>query len=138
MVTNKLLVEGLHGRFVLRALMFLLAVLVLLLPVSGCSQLDRQPNSLDQVDRKTLMKVDVDSLLAEDQKRGKAPQDPGPLRFAVTEDVDFNLNNSGTWQTLSDGRLWRLRIHSPGALSPSSGANQPASSISLVVTGRPR
>ncbi|MHC4560310.1 MAG: hypothetical protein ACYS80_23750, partial [Planctomycetota bacterium] len=117
MVTNKLLVEGLHGRVVLRALMFLLAVLVLLLPVSGCSQLD----SLDQVDRKTLMKVDVDSLLAEDQKRGKAPQDPGPLRFAVAEDVDFNLNNSGTWQTLSDGRLWRLRIHSPGALSHNLG-----------------
>lgn len=104
------------------------AILVLLLPVSGFAQKDEEPksfslqdDSLDQVDRKTLMKVNVDSLLAEDQKRGKAQQDPGPLRFAVAEDVAFDLNNSGTWQNLPDGRLWRLRIHSPGAASHNLG-----------------
>lgn len=125
---NKLLIEGLHCRVVLRALMFLFAVQVLLLPVSGFSQVEREPksfslqdDSLDQIDRKTLSRIDADSLLAEDLERGKAPQDPGPLRFAVAEDVEFDLNNSGTWQELPDGRLWRLRIHSPGAVSHNLG-----------------
>ena len=103
-------------------------ILVLILPVSGCAQANEAPKSfslqvqsLNQVDRKTLMKVNVDSLLTEDQKRGKNPKDASPLRFAVTEEVVFNLNNSGTWENLSDGRVWRLRIYSPGALSHNLG-----------------
>lgn len=70
-MTNKLLIKILHGRVVLRALMFLFAVQVLLLPVSGFSQMDREPksfslqnDSLDQIDRKTLSRIDADSLLA--------------------------------------------------------------------------
>ncbi len=129
-MTNKWLIEGLLACVVLRARMLSLAVmiLVLVLPVPGFAQTDEEPKSfslqdkpLNQVDRKTLMKVNADSLLAEDQKRGKSPQRPGPLRFAVTEDVAFDLNNSGTWQNLPDGRLWRLRIHSPGAVSHNLG-----------------
>jgi lysyl endopeptidase len=46
---------------------------------------------------------------------------PGPQRFAVAANVAFTLKNSGTWQTLRDGRLWRLRIHSPGAASHNLG-----------------
>src|SRR5712692_10541956 len=78
-----------------------------------------QDKSQDQVQRKVLPKVDRERLLAEDQKRGKTP--PRPLRFAVAIDVDFNLDNSGTWQTLPDGRVWRLRIQSPGAVSHNLG-----------------
>lgn len=130
-MTNKWLIEGLHSCVVLRAFMLLLAVLVFLLPVAGFSQMDAGPksfslqdDSLDQIDRRTLSRIDADSLLAEDQERGKAPQDPGPLRFAIAEDVEFDLNNSGTWQDLPDGRLWRLRIHSPGAVSHNLGISR--------------
>ena len=35
--------------------------------------------------------------------------------------VAFDLANSGTWQDLPDGRLWRLRIQSPGAVSHNLG-----------------
>jgi hypothetical protein len=39
-----------------------------------------------------------------------------PYQVADVVDVHFDLKNSGKWETLPDGsRLWRLRIHSPGA-----------------------
>lgn len=112
----------------LRACKLLLVILVLLLPVSGFAKMYEEPKSfslqdksLNQIDRKTLTEIDVESLLAEDRKRGKTPQRPGPLRFAVTEDVNFDPNNSGTWQDVPNGRIWRLRIHSPGAVSHNLG-----------------
>jgi hypothetical protein len=41
-----------------------------------------------------------------------------PLRFGFSHNVNFDLSNSGVWQTISDGgRLWNLRIYSPDALS---------------------
>ncbi len=41
-----------------------------------------------------------------------------PRRFGVPFEVDYSLDNSGTWDVLpSGGRLWRLRIESPGAFS---------------------
>lgn len=41
-----------------------------------------------------------------------------PYRFGKPHDVNFNLQNSGSWETLENGdRLWRLRISSPGAYS---------------------
>lgn len=105
-----------------------LAVLASALPVSGFARMYEEPKSfslpdktLDQLDRKTLTKIDPERLLAEDLERGKNPRRPGPQRFAVTEDVAFDLRNSGTWQNLPDGRLWRLRIHSPGAVSHNLG-----------------
>ncbi|MEZ4937704.1 MAG: T9SS type A sorting domain-containing protein [Crocinitomicaceae bacterium] len=42
----------------------------------------------------------------------------GPWRFGYSHEVNFNLNNSGTWETIPGrGRLWRLKIHSEGAMS---------------------
>lgn len=42
----------------------------------------------------------------------------GPWRFGYTHNTDLNLNNSGIWETLPNGaRTWRLKIHSPNALS---------------------
>lgn len=71
-------------------------------------------SSQPQIDRKTLSTLDRDRLLAEDRERSK----DHPMRFAVQAAVHFTLENSGTWQTLSDGsRLWRLRIDSPGAVN---------------------
>jgi hypothetical protein len=105
-----------------------LVVLVLILPVSGFAKMYEEPKSfsledksLQQVERKVLKKIDPERLLAEDRERGKNRRRPFPLRFAVTEDVKFDMKNSGTWQNLPDGRLWRLRIHSPGAVSHNLG-----------------
>jgi lysyl endopeptidase len=106
----------------------IILLFILLCPVLGFAQLKQQPKSfslqsqsLNQVERKVLGKVNVDSLVAADQKRGRSASKPEPLRFAVTKDVSFNSSNSGTWQNISDGRLWRLRIYSPGALSNNLG-----------------
>ena len=41
-----------------------------------------------------------------------------PWRFGIAREVDFGLDNSGTWDTLPDGsRIWRLELSSPGAKS---------------------
>lgn len=41
-----------------------------------------------------------------------------PLRFGKDMDVNLNTDNSGTWQTVSNGdRIWRLGIRSDGAYS---------------------
>lgn len=73
--------------------------------------------ALEQVERVVLEPIDRERLLAEDSERMKAAESPGPLRFAVSEEVGLDLRNSGTWRALPDGRLWRLRIQSPGAVS---------------------
>jgi len=59
--------------------------------------------------------VDAAPLLAED----KIEEAMGlPFRFGQPFDVDYSLNNSGTWDELPDGgRIWRLKIYSPGAYS---------------------
>jgi len=39
-------------------------------------------------------------------------------RFGISFEVDYDLHNSGTWSNLPDGgKLWRLGIECPGALS---------------------
>lgn len=76
--------------------------------------------SQDQVDLKVLPKVDVERLRAEDRAQGKVGR-PGPQRMAVAMETAFSLTSSGTWQTLPDGRLWRLRIQSPGAMHQNLG-----------------
>lgn len=41
-----------------------------------------------------------------------------PLRFGFPHRVNFDLTNSGTWQTLPNGdKLWQLNVVCPGALS---------------------
>lgn len=110
-------------------IVFLFAIILMLCQaVPGFAKMYEEPRSfslqdksLQQVDRKVMKKIDPESLLAEDRKRGKDSRRPVPLRFAVTEEVAFNLENSGTWQTVSDGDLWRLIIQSPGALNLSLG-----------------
>ena len=42
----------------------------------------------------------------------------GGVRFAYPVWVDYTLENSGVWQELENGnKVWRLKIHIPGALS---------------------
>jgi hypothetical protein len=61
----------------------------------------------------SLPSVDHATLLAEDEQESKDV----PLRFGYPHEVNFNLNNSGTWEDTKDGRVWRLRIESRGAYS---------------------
>src|SRR6185436_16446669 len=64
--------------------------------------------------------VRADLLLAEDDAVALDSDRPAnrPLRFAEILDVELDLVNSGSWEELGRGdRVWRLRIHSPGAKS---------------------
>lgn len=61
--------------------------------------------------------VDVQKLLEEDRINAEHIFDL-PYRFGSVTNVNYNFNNSGTWNVLPDGsRIWRLRITSEGALS---------------------
>lgn len=70
-------------------------------------------NINQQVERVTMPAVNVAALLAEDQ----IEQSKGiPYRFGFPMDVNYNLDNSGTWTNLPGGaKLWRLNIYSSGA-----------------------
>lgn len=98
------------------------------MPLSGFARMYEEPRSFslndksqEKIERKILAKVDAERLLAEDQLREKDPKRPGPLRFAVAQEVAFTTKNSGTWQNVTDGRVWRLRIQSPEAKSLNLG-----------------
>lgn len=69
--------------------------------------------TLGAPETRSLPAVDAATLLAEDETESKDV----PLRFGYPHDVNFNLNNSGTWADAKDGRVWRLRIESRGAYS---------------------
>jgi hypothetical protein len=65
--------------------------------------------------------VDVEALRAEDARRESSGGAAAP-RIGKILEVEYTLDNSGTWEVLEDGsRLWRLRISSYGALSMSLG-----------------
>jgi hypothetical protein len=107
---------------------FFTTVLVSTMAISGVARMTEEPRSFslkdksqEQVQVKALPKFDSERLKEEDRAHGKNPQSPGPMRFAVAAEVNFNLDNSGTWQNLDDGRLWRLRIQSPSAANLNLG-----------------
>lgn len=61
--------------------------------------------------------IDVQSLLDEDEETELNARS-GPMRFAMRKAVDYTLDNSGRWTTLSNGdRIWMLGIESDGALA---------------------
>ncbi|MFZ5980768.1 MAG: trypsin-like serine peptidase [Candidatus Zixiibacteriota bacterium] len=63
----------------------------------------------------TMPSIDRQALLDEDAR--DAGKDI-PFRFGYGFEVNYNLDNSGTWEDLSDGsRLWRLKINCPDAYS---------------------
>ncbi|MBK7092613.1 MAG: trypsin-like peptidase domain-containing protein [bacterium] len=74
---------------------------------------DRQLRSNSE--RLVMPPVDVQALLAEDAAdESKAL----PFRFGAPFDVNYSLENSGTWEDLADGgRIWRITFSSPGAYS---------------------
>jgi hypothetical protein len=70
----------------------------------------------DDVQIIEMPETPLESLITEDIERDK--QKSIPFRFGYNHFVQLNLQNSGTWTTLSNGdKLWRLIIHSEDALS---------------------
>lgn len=67
----------------------------------------------------TLPAQDNHLFLIEDEANYALAMEQGvipPAQIARPQEVSYNLNNSGTWETLPDGsRIWRLRIVSPNA-----------------------
>lgn len=127
-MNGKCFIEQLLGRVLLPVFKFGLVITALIVAVPAFAKMDEEPksfatidNSQAQVDRKVLPSIDINRLLAEDRERGKDPQNPGPHRFAVAAEVSYTLDNSGTWQDVAGGRMWRLRIQSPGAQSMNLG-----------------
>ncbi|MGH8014602.1 MAG: trypsin-like peptidase domain-containing protein, partial [Candidatus Zixiibacteriota bacterium] len=104
-----------------RKIRFTSIIILLLMASSGYAQISAggEPVSFSKdargdIHTLTMPTVDVAALMAEDLRAGKDE----PFRFGAPIDVDYNLNNSGTWETLSNGtRLWRLKIVSSGAYS---------------------
>ena len=62
----------------------------------------------------TLPEVDHDLLLTEDLEEMNKNM---PYRFGNPFEVNFNLYNSGTWEEIENGRVWRLSITSKNAYS---------------------
>lgn len=80
------------------------------LPMSSMIQLNDNFNTV------STPLVDKDRLLEEDRAMESVPG--MPFRYGYNFDVNYSLENSGTWETLSDGsRVWRLAIRSEGAVS---------------------
>ena len=78
------------------------------------SPISNYHNTNNQVATIDMPEFDVDAMLLEDEN-----SEPGtPFRYGKIFSVNYNLNNSGTWEILDDGsKLWRLEIHSEGAFS---------------------
>ena len=62
----------------------------------------------------TLPELDHDMLLLEDLEEMDKNM---PYRFGSPIDVNLNLDNSGMWEDVSEGRIWRLSITSKHAYS---------------------
>ncbi|MBK6765557.1 MAG: hypothetical protein IPG71_04280 [bacterium] len=67
----------------------------------------------------TLTAQDNRTFLLEDEANYALAQQQGvtpPALIARPQEINYNLNNSGSWEMLPDGlRIWRLRIVSPNA-----------------------
>ncbi|MBD3332877.1 hypothetical protein GF356_08500 [candidate division GN15 bacterium] len=98
-----------------------LCLLVLLVPAAQAQISEGgTPPSFERSLKSTIptvrtAKLDVPSLLAQDAMEESKGV---PFRFGYPFDVNYTLNNSGTWDTLANGdRIWRLAIECPGAYS---------------------
>ena len=80
------------------------------LPISSLTALNSDFAAAD------MPAFDVNQFLTEDYDNLSKPGTP--FRYGKVFDVNYDLRNSGTWETLPDGsRVWRLAINSEGALS---------------------
>eukprot|EP01080_Neovahlkampfia_damariscottae_P008166 gene8166-12626_t len=69
------------------------------------------------IETRSLQPVNHEAEIMADEVERKNLNVELPIRFGKPLDVSFSLKNSGTWEQLEDGKLWRLRIVSKGAFS---------------------
>ena len=73
----------------------------------------------DPVSSLTTVKMpsfDIEAQLVEDEINNA--QKVGPWRFGYEHITNFDLSNSGAWETTAAGdRIWRIHLHCQGALS---------------------
>ncbi len=78
--------------------------------------------ALSRVEMRTMPRVDVASLRADDLRRAALNLVP---RFAKAHGVDLTPSNSGAWESIDAHTLvWRLRLESREALSLNFGFSQ--------------
>jgi len=101
-------------------ILFLFCTLLISAPIQAQISFGGTPVSFDKLSLSAIEtvrtdSVDVEAYLAEDRiERAEGL----PFRFGAPFDVNYNIYNSGTWDELADGgRIWRLKIESPGAFS---------------------
>lgn len=83
-------------------------------PVSLSTAFKNTEEKSNPLEEKVLPAFPLEKVLKEDQLA------PGS-RFAAPIQVDLGLDNAGSWTELKNGdRLWRLKIHSGGALGLSA------------------
>jgi hypothetical protein len=109
-------------RVIYSAAIFAAMLLIVSIPGSAIAQVSSggTPPSFARalrtgIETREMPQVDVPALLAEDSVE---EQEGLPFRFGFPHPVNLGLDNSGTWDVLSDGsRVWRLEITCPGAYS---------------------
>jgi len=80
------------------------------LPISSLSDLG------SNFEKKSMPLFNVESMLSEDRVNINKPD--VPYRYGKVFEVNYSLENSGTWSQLPDGsRVWRLEINSEDAYS---------------------
>ena len=100
----------------------LAACAALLLPAWAFGQIEQGGTPLhwgeplqETVVWETFGALNLDQLAEED--RVTATMKDAPWRFGIEHDVDFDLNNSGSWSEEDDLRVWRLGVKAEGATS---------------------
>lgn len=67
-------------------------------------------------DIEVMPSFDLDGVIAANE--ANAANKVGPYMFGFEHAVNYDLSNSGVWETMDNGdKVWRIRISSPGALS---------------------
>ncbi|MTI29657.1 trypsin-like peptidase domain-containing protein [Xanthovirga aplysinae] len=106
----------------LKLLLFICTMLLpaLFLPIQAQISAGGVPYSFQQTVQETIIPVEIMPSVNLVQLQQEDQQDDAnglPPRFGFPHNVNLHLNNSGLWQEVDGGRLWRLDIQAPGALS---------------------
>jgi hypothetical protein len=76
--------------------------------------------SLAGINQLVVTPTDVKAELESDKRAGVVT----PLRFATATTISVTPQTHGTWENVTGGRLWRLRVHSAGATDLNLGITQ--------------
>lgn len=100
----------------------LLCFIILIIACPGIAQKDARLAKgllpIEQIGVERMPAQDNEALLREELSRrgpGVAP------RYATNISVDISPEQNGTWESTPNGKVWRLRIHSPEAHSINLG-----------------